>query len=281
MSKTPSLVEVKAYWERQPLLSHEIGQLSPQEHWDKLDVLKRQDIERFSSGYWGFETSIGKRLLDIGCGPGWLTVTYAAAGAEVSAIDLTAAAVRITQTVLVTKSLKADVQVGNAEQLPFPDAHFDIVVSSGVMHHTPEVNKCFSEALRVTKPGGQGLITLYRLGVMHSRLFFPILKWAMRLTGARHPGANLAVSADSVEDFIRQYDGADNPLGIARTNKSWRRELEIAGWSVESCEVHYFPLRMVPALKRAPRWVHFTLDRWFGTMAYFKLRRPDGIPSSN
>lgn len=273
-SKTPSISDVKEYWEQHPLLSFEVGEVSPDEHWEQLDHLKRSDIERFSAAYWDFDGSAGRKLLDIGCGPGWLTVTYASAGAFVTAVDLTETAVFITKKVLESKSLSADVHVANAELLPFGDASFDIVVSSGVLHHTPDTVKAFSEAFRVTRPGGRGLITLYRLGALHHPLIFPLVRIAMRMTSTRHPGADLAVSARNVNEFVRQYDGEQNPLGIAHSERTWRRVLESAGWEVERAETHYFPLRMVSALNRAPEWLHRILDRWCGTMVYFTLKRP-------
>lgn len=270
----PTIDDVKAYWERSPLLSHEIGDVSPEEHWRLLDEKKRSDIERFAERYWSFPASRGKKLLDIGCGPGWLTVTYAAAGANVSAIDLTQTAVNITRSVLTAKSLRASVEVASAESLPFADATFEIVVSSGVLHHTPDVNRALAEAFRVTAPGGTGLITLYRKGVLHRPMIFPLVRLVMRMTKAKHPGADLGRTASSVDDFIRMYDGEDNPVGIGYTSQQWQKQLEQLGWVVESRESHYFPLRMVPALASAPRWLHQFLDRAFGTMVYFTLRRP-------
>lgn len=275
MSDNKSSIElVRSYWERHPLLSHELGELLPGEHWKHLDRLKRTDIEVFSQKYWAFEESKGKSILDIGCGPGWLTVTYATAGAVVTAIDLTQTAVDITKSVLASKSLNATVEVANAEQLPFGECSFDIVVSSGVLHHTPDTSKCFAEAFRVANHGGIGRITLYRLGLLHHPLLFPFVRVIMRLTKTEHPGANLAATSSSVEEFIRQYDGAENPLGIARSDSDWQTALEAAGWRVISRETHYFPARMVPLLRKVPRSIHRLLDRYFGTMVYFTLLKP-------
>lgn len=269
----PTVDEVRLYWETNPLLSYEIGNVSPEEHWLQLDEKKRGDIERFAENYWRFPESRGQRLLDIGCGPGWLTVRYSEAGADVWAVDLTARAVSITKSVLASKNLSAHVQIANAEKLPFDDSTFDIVVSSGVLHHTPDVEQALAEALRVTKFGGLGLITLYRKGILHLPMVFPIVRFAMRLSRTRHPGADLARDSVSVDDFIRMYDGAENPVGVGLKISEWRAKLAQVGWIVESHESHYFPLRMIPLLHHSPRWFHLLLDRVLGTMVYFTLRR--------
>jgi SAM-dependent methyltransferase len=198
---------------------------------------------------------------------------YARYGASVTAIDLTDHAVELTRTALVANGVEARLQTANAERLPFPDEAFDIVVSSGVLHHTPDVSRAIQEAHRVTRRGGTGLITLYRLGILHHRLVFPIVRAVMRLTKTRHPGADLAATASSVEDFVRQYDGASNPVGIAKREHEWRQLLNDAGWTVVATERHYFPSRMVPFLSRAPRWLKKVLDRRLATMVYFTLVR--------
>ena len=249
------------------------GGVDAVERWRILDFVKRTDVEVFAMRYWGFDTVAGKSLLDIGCGPGWLTVMYAKHGANATAIDLTDRAVELTRTALVANGVEAKLETANAEQLPFPDEAFDIVVSSGVLHHTPNVFRAIQEAHRVTRRGGTGLITLYRLGILHHRLIFPIVRAVMRLTKTRHPGADLAATASSVEDFVRQYDGASNPVGIAKREHEWRQLLNDAGWTVVATERHYFPSRMVPFLSRAPRWLKKALDRRLATMVYFTLVR--------
>jgi len=104
-------------------------------------------------------------------------------------------------------------------------------------------------------------------------MIFPLVRTVMRLTGTRHPGANLASTSRSVEEFVRQYDGANNPVGIAKSERDWETDLTSTGWTVVSRERNYFPSRMVPFLTRAPRWRRKMLDRYLATMVYFRLRR--------
>ena len=273
MSAAPEINDVRAYWEGNPLYGFELGDPGSPEFFEALDRVKREDVERFSLDYWAFDSFRGKPVLDVGCGPGWLTVQYAAGGADVTSVDLTDAAVELTRKQLGHHALKAKVRQANAEELPFGDESFDLVVSSGVLHHTPDTQKAFRECFRVLRRGGEAKITLYRLGLLHAPLVFPATQGLMRLLSVKHPGADMARDAGSVNEFVRQYDGKDNPVGIAKSDADWARDLADAGFQVLSSEVHFFPMRFVPMGRHLPRFAHYGLDRAFGTMVYFELAK--------
>lgn len=270
----PDIQDVRTYWESAPLYSHELSDPGSPGFFREFDRIKRQDVERFALDYWEFPAFAERSVLDIGCGPGWLTVQYAAAGARVTGVDLTDAAVALAGSHLKHYGLDAKVQRANAEELPFEDGRFDLVVSSGVLHHTPDTLKAFREAFRVTRPGGRAKITLYRKGILHSPLVFPLTRAAMRLLSVRHPGADLGREATDVDDFVRQYDGRDNPVGIAKRDREWARDLEAVGFRVDGWEVHFFPRRFVPLGRYVPSAIHGLLDRQAGTMVYFNLTKP-------
>lgn len=273
MSNNKATVQnVREYWNANPLLSHELDYNDLKAFFREFNRIKLEDVERFSLEYWDFNGYAGKKVLDIGCGPGWITTRYARGGAEVTAVDLTPKAVELTKSHLEALGLNAEVREGNAETLPLPDDAFDLVVSSGVLHHTPDTRKAFEETFRVLRPGGRAKITLYRKGVLHSRAVFPLVKGLMRLLSVGHPGAR-KMYAQNVDEFVRQYDGEDNPVGIAMTNRDWRSMLESCGFIYLSAEIHFFPVRFFPATYRFPVWVHKILDGWFGTMVYFNLRK--------
>jgi SAM-dependent methyltransferase len=269
--------QVREYWEQNPLLAHEVTTKDPIERWHYLDHIKRSDVEAFAMHYWKFEQVAGKTLLDLGCGPGWLSVMYARGGAKVTAIDITNQALILTKAALDVNGLSANLRQASAESLPLSDQSFDVVVSSGVLHHTPDPSRAFSEAHRVARRGALGLVTLYRIGILHHPLVFPVVRFLMRVSGARHPGADLGRESTSVADFVRQYDGAENPVGIAKKESDWALDLVAAGWEVVSVERHYFPARMVPPLRHAPRWVRRIADKHCATMVYFTLRRSDAV----
>jgi ubiquinone/menaquinone biosynthesis C-methylase UbiE len=116
----------------------------------------------------------GGKLLEIGCGIGVDSVQLANTGFEVTAVDLTEAAIDVARRFAEARGVSIDFRTANAERLDFPSGMFDAVYSFGVLHHTPDVERAVGEVRRVLKPGGTAYIMLYHhnslVGAVH-RLF--------------------------------------------------------------------------------------------------------------
>jgi ubiquinone/menaquinone biosynthesis C-methylase UbiE len=93
----------------------------------------------------------GDRFLDVGCGPGAALEHAAARGAEVAGVDPSPSMVaRASKRVP-----EADVHLGSAEDLPFPEHHFTVVVNVASFHHWVDRDAGLREILRVLAPGGR------------------------------------------------------------------------------------------------------------------------------
>ena len=114
----------------------------------------------------------GEKVLDVACGTGNTTVMARARGAAVTGLDLT------PELIEVAKKRAADEKYeditwkeGDAENLPFADGTFDVVVSSCGLMFAPDQQKVADEVARVTKPGGRIAIQAWTLEGGIGRLF--------------------------------------------------------------------------------------------------------------
>jgi 2-polyprenyl-3-methyl-5-hydroxy-6-metoxy-1,4-benzoquinol methylase len=102
----------------------------------------------------------GKLVLDAGCGSGRWTYAMASLGATVVAVDLTDAGVAITHQATAQLDNVAVLQASVFE-LPFRPESFDLVVSWGVLHHTPDTRAAFERIAPLVKKGGQLYVMIY------------------------------------------------------------------------------------------------------------------------
>lgn len=96
----------------------------------------------------------GMRVLDVGCGTGVAALTAARTGAHVTGIDLTPELLERARENSRIAGLAVEWLEGDAEELPFEDAHFDVVLSQFAHMFAPRPKVAISEMLRVLKPGG-------------------------------------------------------------------------------------------------------------------------------
>jgi 2-polyprenyl-3-methyl-5-hydroxy-6-metoxy-1,4-benzoquinol methylase len=97
----------------------------------------------------------GDRWLDLACGTGAIAERAAAAGAEVTGLDLAPILIETAKERAAELGLEIDYVVGDAERLELPDASFDKVSSTCGIMFAPDHEAAAAELARVTKPGGR------------------------------------------------------------------------------------------------------------------------------
>ncbi|HVE95644.1 MAG TPA: methyltransferase domain-containing protein [Pseudonocardiaceae bacterium] len=104
----------------------------------------------------------GERVLDIGSGPGFLAVEMAAAvgpAGEVQGVDVSGSMLVLAEAREVSAgSAPVTFRRGGAEQLPVPNASFDVAVSTQVLEYVEDVPGALAEIHRVLRPGGRVLL---------------------------------------------------------------------------------------------------------------------------
>jgi len=102
----------------------------------------------------------GKKILEIGCGYGSLSIYMAKRGAKVTGIDISSEAMKISERNALLNRQKAIFKQANGEKLPFKDKVFDVVVCCETLEHIPNYKKAIDEIIRVIKDSGKIVITI-------------------------------------------------------------------------------------------------------------------------
>jgi len=101
----------------------------------------------------------GEDVLDVGCGAGMDTLVAAQMvghTGSVTGIDMTPdMAAKARRSVAAMDVGHVTIVEGSAEELPFDDASFDVVISNGVIDLIPDKDAVFGEITRVLRPGGR------------------------------------------------------------------------------------------------------------------------------
>ena len=94
--------------------------------------------------------------LEIGSGTGYFSLNLLQLGVieRLTATDISPGMLEQLSTTAAGLGLEAATVATEAEELPFEDESFDIVFGHAVLHHIPDLERAFSEFLRVLRPGG-------------------------------------------------------------------------------------------------------------------------------
>ena len=95
------------------------------------------------------------KVLDIGTGLGIQAITFAELGHQVTALDLSEEMLARAKKGAASRGLSIDFHQGDAENLPFPDNSFDVVVNMHLLWTLTDHEKFFQECRRVLVPGGR------------------------------------------------------------------------------------------------------------------------------
>ena len=217
------------------------------------------------------------RALELGCGTGFFLLNLMQAGltARGSVTDLSPGMVAAALRNAENLGLDVDGRVADAEQIPYDDGTFDVVVGHAVLHHVPNLDAAFREVLRVLKPGGRFVFAgePTRIGDRYARLLGG-LTWKATtavtrlpaLRGWRRPQTELdessrAAALEAVVD-VHTFDPAElealaRGAGAADV-RVVTEELSAAmlGWPVRTFEA------AVPPDKLGFGWAMFAYRSW-------------------
>lgn len=125
--------------------------------WSKGDFneIARQNVAMAESLLLAADPHPGQKVLDVACGSGTAALVAARRYCEVTGIDFVSELIERARKRADASGLEADFMVADAQELPFRDDTFDVVLSVYGVQFAPDQEKAASEMLRVCKPGGR------------------------------------------------------------------------------------------------------------------------------
>jgi ubiquinone/menaquinone biosynthesis C-methylase UbiE len=236
--------------------------------WDEFD---RSRWEKFSDDHFlrwsplpvptGFFRD--KVCLDAGCGSGRAVRSLLLHGArKVSAVDMGEGCVRNTRERNADMADRLDVQLASVLEIPHPDNTFDVVHCDGVLHHTTDPRKGFSELVRVLKPGGTIIMAVYGRGGMMNFAIYSARMFRNVIPRA----ATLAVCKAVSSDPVFWYAVMDCMYVPIRENYY---ESDIVSWFREE--------RLADVKRLDSTWGAYGYSRWMKGEGYLKFvaRKPE------
>ena len=128
-----------------------------------------EKVARAMAEHYGIKP--GDKILDVGCGKGFLLFdfTKVVSGLDIHGIDVSSYAIENAKD-----EVKERLQVGNANSLPFPDNHFDLVFSLNALHnlHCYDLEPSLREIERVGKKNKYICVESYRTEVEKANLLY-------------------------------------------------------------------------------------------------------------
>jgi SAM-dependent methyltransferase len=217
------------------------------------------------------------RALELGCGTGFFLLNLMQAGLakQGSVTDLSPGMVAAALRNAEHLGLDVDGRVADAEQIPYDDATFDVVVGHAVLHHIPDLDVAFREVLRVLKPGGRFVFAgePTRIGDRYAR-WLGSLTWKATTTLTRVPAlaswrrpqaeldeSSRAAALEALVD-IHTFDPAALEAIARGAGASDVRVVTeeftaaMLGWPVRTFEA------AVPPGKLGLRWAMFAYRSW-------------------
>ena len=180
----------------------------------------------------------GLRLLDVGCGAGQIAIPAARAGIHANGLDIAPNWIEQARARAAAEGLNAHFEEGDAEDLPYPDASFDVVVSLVGAMFAPRPDRVAAELVRVCRPGGRIIMVNWTPSGFVGQMFKAIAKHIPPAPGV--PSAMLWGDETTVRERFR--DGIRDLRLARRTYPVWNYPFSVAD-VVEFFRENYGPTR--------------------------------------
>jgi SAM-dependent methyltransferase len=195
----------------------------------------------------------GSTVLDVAAGNGNATLAAARRWCDVTSTDYVASLLESGKARALAEGHKIRFQEADAENLPFPDASFDVVLSTFGVMFTPDQDKAARELARVCKPGGRIGLANWTPESFIGQVFKTIGKYIPPAPGAKSPA--LWGSKARLEELFR---GVAKEIHVAGRQFTFR--YRSPAHFIEVFRTYYGPMNKTYAALDAGKQASFTQE---------------------
>ncbi len=120
------------------------------------------------------------RVLDVGCGAGFLSNALASHGLNVTGVDLSEESIAVAKR--FDKTGTVIYQKADAYHLPFPDESFDVLTAMDFLEHVDDPKTVIKEFSRVLKPNGIFIFHTFNRNILAHLIIIKFVEWLVKNT---------------------------------------------------------------------------------------------------
>lgn len=149
-------------------------------------------------------THPGSKILDVGCGGGFLSNELARQGYLVTGVDISEDSLNVARKHDVTGSVRYE--TADAYHLPYPDNSFDAVTAMDFLEHVDRPDDVIKEFSRVLRPGGLFFFHTFNRNPLSHLVVIKLLEWFIKNTPKNMHVIKLFIRPDELKEYCRRAE---------------------------------------------------------------------------
>lgn len=158
-------------------------------------------VLKILSQTYGKESFSNVRILDVGCGGGFLSNALAKEKLNVSAVDLSSESIQVAKAHDTTFSVHY--QTADASNLPFEDHSFDVITAMDFLEHVEDPKNIIKECARVLKPGGLFIFHTFNRNLISWLVIIKFVEWFVKNTPKHMHVLKLFITPDELKEYCK------------------------------------------------------------------------------
>lgn len=142
------------------------------------------------------------RVLDVGCGGGFLSNELALSGLKVTGVDLSPESLKVARAYDQTKSV--NYEVADAFHLPYPDESFDVLTAMDFLEHVENPALVIKEFSRVLRPGGFFFFHTFNRNFLSWLIIIKLVEWFIQNTPKNMHVIRLFIKPQELKTYCKE-----------------------------------------------------------------------------